>query len=135
MKPVISALDHLVLTARDLHVTRRFYEDVLGMVAQVFVTPSGEDRYALSFGVQKINLHQEGAEFAPHAKVPMAGALDLCFVSETPLSDWQGHLSLFGVDIIDGPVQRTGAQGPITSIYIADPDGNLIEIANRISSQ
>lgn len=130
MPPAVQSLDHLVLTVADLAVTRAFYENVLGMQAQSFSPSDGSTRWALSFGSQKINLHVAGQEFDPKAKHPAPGSADLCFLSVTPLSDWMVHLTALGIRIEDGPVARTGATGPILSIYLRDPDGTLIEISN-----
>lgn len=124
--PHVKALDHLVLTVADIARSVRFYEDALGMVAEAFVVADGSQRWALRFGDQKINLHGSVAPFSPHAKVPVAGSADICFLTDTPLAQWVAHL---GPAIIEGPVKRTGATGPITSIYLRDPDGNLIEVA------
>jgi len=129
--PCVRALDHLVLTVADITRSVRFYEDALGMVAEAFTVADGSQRWALKFGDQKINLHQSDAPFAPHAKVPLEGSADLCFLTETPLVGWTLHLDGLGVAVIDGPVRRTGATGPIMSIYLRDPDGNLIEVAVR----
>ena len=131
MTPTITALDHLVLTVTDIEATLAFYGDVLGMRAQEFTPKDGSVRWALKFGAQKINLHRAGAEFKPHAETPKPGSADLCFLSDTRLGEWLSHLETCGVSIEEGPVQRTGATGPINSIYIRDPDGNLIEIANQ----
>ncbi|HHL20331.1 MAG TPA: VOC family protein [Aliiroseovarius sp.] len=131
MTPTLTALDHLVLTCTDIAATTRFYRDVLGMRAERFPTPDGSQRHALFFGTQKINLHPARAPYHPHAARPVPGSGDLCFLTDTPLDMWQAHLARLGVDILDGPVRRTGATGPITSLYIRDPDGNLIEIAGR----
>ncbi|MBV7395103.1 VOC family protein [Mameliella sediminis] len=132
MPPAVQSLDHLVLTVADLDVTRRFYETALGMQAERFTPADGSTRWALTFGQQKINLHQAGQEFDPKALVPTGGSADLCFLSETALDRWQTHLADQGIDVIEGPVRRTGATGPILSLYLRDPDGNLIEISNRI---
>lgn len=129
--PQIAALDHLVLTVADLPATRVFYRDALGMEAQVFRGVDGTERHALRFGAQKINLHVAGAEFEPKAARPCPGAADLCFLSETPLAEWQAHLSRLEIAVEEGPVPRTGATGPLVSLYLRDPDGNLIEISNR----
>ena len=128
--PHIFALDHLVLTVADIAQSVAFYRDVLGMQALEFPVADGSKRWALAFGAQKINLHQAGVSFAPHAASPCSGTADLCFLSPTPLVDWQSHLATQGVDVIDGPVARRGAQGPIQSLYIRDLDGNLLEISN-----
>lgn len=123
----IQSLDHLVLTVEDIEATCRFYTAVLGMNAITF-----NGRHALAFGSQKINLHQLGHEFEPKASRPTAGSADLCFLTETPLADVQAHLQTHRVPIIAGPVQRTGAQGSLNSIYFRDPDGNLIEVSNQM---
>ena len=130
--PQITSLDHLVLTVADLDATVAFYEDILGMTSEVFHPADGTRRIALMFGVQKINLHQAGAGFEPKAKTPLPGSGDLCFLTQTPLADWQVHLHARDVPVLLGPVPRIGAAGPLTSIYIRDPDGNLIEISNRV---
>ncbi|WP_299850687.1 VOC family protein [uncultured Roseovarius sp.] len=131
MTPTINALDHLVLTVADIDKTVGFYETVLGMRAIRFTPAGGTPRLALKFGAQKINLHQKGAEFDPKAALPRPGSADLCFLSDTPLVDWARHLDGNDIAIEEGPVGRTGATGPLNSIYIRDPDGNLIEIANQ----
>ncbi|WP_218061427.1 VOC family protein [Paenibacillus kribbensis] len=122
----ISRLDHLVLTVKDIDTTCDFYSQVLGMEMITF----GEGRKALRFGQQKINLHEVGKEFEPKAKSPMSGSADLCFITDVPLSEVISHLDSFGIPVEEGPVQRTGALAPITSVYLRDPDGNLIEISN-----
>ncbi|KAJ56953.1 virulence protein [Actibacterium mucosum KCTC 23349] len=130
MTPTLRALDHLVLTVADIDETIAFYRDVLGMQAIAFTVADGSTRWALSFGAQKINLHPQGGEFDPKAANPAPGTADLCFLSDVPLADWQTHLRATGTKIEEGPVPRTGATGPITSIYLRDPDGNLIEVSN-----
>ncbi len=122
----LDRLDHLVLTVRDLEATCAFYETVLGMRRESF----GQGRTALHFGRQKINLHQAGREFEPKARKPTPGSADLCFLAATPIAEIVAHLEACDVAIEEGPVARTGAQGPITSVYFRDPDGNLIEVAN-----
>jgi catechol 2,3-dioxygenase-like lactoylglutathione lyase family enzyme len=122
----IDRLDHLVLTVADIAATCRFYECVLGMQTVTF----GEGRKALGFGRAKINLHQAGKEFEPKAEKPTPGSADLCLIAETPLSQVIDHVKVCGIAIELGPVARTGATGPITSIYFRDPDRNLIEVAN-----
>ena len=129
MAPRVTSLDHLVLTTRDMEACIGFYSGVLGMEARSFAAADGTTRQALHFGAQKINLHQAGAEFAPHARRPMPGSADLCLLSDTPLEAWQAHLAARGIAIEEGPVARSGATGPIRSLYIRDPDGNLIEIS------
>lgn len=121
----IDRLDHLVLTVASVEATCAFYTRVLGMRVETF----GEGRRALVFGRQKINLHQHGAEFDPKALRPTPGSGDLCLIAEGPLADVVAHLEDCGVDIEEGPVARTGATGPITSVYFRDPDGNLIEVS------
>jgi len=123
--PVISSLDHLVLTVADIEATCAFYTSALGMERVTF----GAGRTALAFGRQKINLHQSGREFEPKAAHPTPGSADLCFVADRPLAEILAHLGACGIAIAEGPVARTGAMGPITSVYIRDPDHNLIEIA------
>ncbi len=125
----VKALDHLVLTARDITATIAFYGDVLGMEPEVFEGADGTRRHALKFGAQKINLHETGAEFEPKAARATAGSGDLCFLSEGVIEDWLAHLAVMGVRVELGPVLRTGATGPITSIYLRDPDGNLVEVS------
>ncbi len=125
----ITAIDHLVLTVADIPRTVAFYTDVLGMTAQSFAVVDGSIRTALVFGAQKINLHSANAPFAPHAGNPMAGTADLCLLTTDTLADWIDHLTRLKIDVLEGPVARTGAQGPITSIYLRDPDQNLIEIS------
>ena len=121
----ISHIDHLVLTVRDIDATLQFYESVLGMERETF----GAGRVALKFGNQKLNLHRHGHEFEPKAKQPVPGSQDLCFITETDPAIFMAHVQSMGVEIIAGPVPRTGACGPIVSIYFRDPDGNLIEVA------
>lgn len=122
----IEAIDHIVLTVKDINATCVFYAKVLGMQ----ITSFGSGRKALSFGTQKINLHQYGKEFEPKAKKPTPGSADLCFITEIPISDVIEHLSMNGVKILEGPIQRTGAAGTIKSVYFRDPDGNLVEVSN-----
>jgi catechol 2,3-dioxygenase-like lactoylglutathione lyase family enzyme len=125
----VISLDHLVLTVADLDRAIGFYERVLGMRPVTF----GVGRRALEFGASKINLHQAGQEIAPHAARPVPGSADLCLLTTTPPDQVLAHLSAQHVPVEDGPVPRTGARGPITSVYIRDPDGNLIEIASYLS--
>lgn len=124
----IDNLDHLVLTVKDIETTASFYAKVLGMDVITF----GGGRTALSFGAQKINLHQYGNEFEPKAQQPTPGSADLCFVTSVPLPEVIRHLTLCNIVVLEGPVKRTGATGPILSIYFRDPDLNLIEVANRV---
>lgn len=122
----IESLDHLVITASDPAATVRFYTRVLGMTEQTF----GSGRTALLFGRSKINVHQAGHEFEPKADVPTPGSADLCFLVSTPIADVIEQLHAAEVPIVEGPVTRTGATGPILSVYVRDPDGNLIELSN-----
>ncbi len=122
----ITALDHLVLTVADIQKTLDFYVGVLGMTEITF----GDNRKALQFGVQKINLHQKGQEIKPNATHAVCGSGDLCLLTDTPLDDVMSHLNAHNIAIIDGIVPRTGAVGAIQSIYVNDPDGNLIEISS-----
>ena len=126
MKIKIDRLDHLALTVRDISLTCDFYSRLPGMDIVSF----GDKRKALAFGNQKINLHEQGKEFEPKADRPVPGSADLCLIAKTPLNEVIAHLQSEKVDILEGPVVRTGASGPILSIYIRDPDKNLIEISN-----
>ena len=129
---MIASLDHLVLTVADIPATLAFYERALGMVPQSYVVADGSTRHALAFGSQKLNLHQRGQEFDPKAATPLPGSADLCFLTERPVNEVAAHLAALNIPVIEGPVRRTGALGPILSIYLRDPDGNLLEIANRL---
>ncbi len=124
----VSRLDHLVLTVASIEKSCEFYVGVLGMECVTF----GDGRKALKFGNSKINLHECGRLFAPYAKRPTCGSADLCFTTETPIEAVIGHLNVCKIPIEQGPVNRTGAEGALLSVYVRDPDGNLIEIANRI---
>ena len=128
---MIDHLDHLVLTTAHLDRCIDFYTRVLGMTVETF----GADRKALRFGRQKINLHEVGKEFEPKAQRPTPGALDLCFIADRPLDDVIAQLAAGGASIIEGPVQRTGAIGPIRSVYLRDPDQNLIEISEFLPAR
>lgn len=122
---MIDHLDHLVLTTVDEEACTRFYVDVMGMALETF----GADRRAFRFGSQKINLHVKGHEFEPKAQVPTPGSLDLCFIASVPLEEVIARLKDKGVPILEGPVMRTGATSRIRSVYVRDPDLNLIEIS------
>lgn len=122
----VERLDHLVLTVADIDASCAFYQRVLGMQVVTF----GQGRKALAFGQQKINLHRHGAEFEPKALRPTPGSADLCLLVSTPLMEVMAHLQRCDVAIEEGPVPRTGATGPLLSVYIRDPDRNLIELAN-----
>ena len=129
----ISSIDHIVMTVADMSKTIDFYCLVLGTTMVDFVPPTGGTaRKSLHFGKQKINLHDAASPYIPHAKAPQAGSVDLCFISSQSLDDWQAHLADHDVSIEYGPVHKTGANGTLMSLYIRDPDGNLIEISNYI---
>ena len=125
---MIERVDHIVLTTRDKDACIRFYSVVLGMDLVRFKTPT-EERLALKFGSQKINLHVWGREFVPRAHVAVPGSLDLCFIAAVPLEEVIANLNAKGIAIIEGPVDKTGANGPIRSVYVRDPDLNLVEIS------
>ncbi|HSA90400.1 MAG TPA: VOC family protein [Burkholderiales bacterium] len=122
---MIDHIDHIVLTTRDREGCIRFYTQVLGMKLEKF----GENRLALRFGNQKINLHEWGREFTPRAHVAAPGTLDLCFIASLPLEQVIENLKKNQVPILEGPVAKTGAAGPIRSVYVRDPDLNLVEIS------
>lgn len=124
----ISRLDHLVLTVKNINSSLDFYQNVLGMQQEIF----GGNRVALKFGKQKINLHEYGNEFEPKATLPTPGSADLCFITDDPINAVITHLKKHDIEIIEGPVERTGAQYKLLSIYIRDPDKNLIEISNSL---
>ena len=122
---MIDHIDHIVLTTRDLQGCIRFYTEILGMKLEKFA----QGRLALKFGEQKINLHEWGKEFEPRAHVAAPGTLDLCFIASVPLDDVVKKLKAKKVEILEGPVKKTGAQGPMQSVYVRDPDLNLVEIS------
>ena len=122
---MIDHLDHLVLTTAHEEACIRFYVDVMGMSLESF----GAGRKAFRFGNQKINLHVKGHEFEPKAQLPTPGSLDLCFIASVPLDEVIARLATQGVPILEGPVMRTGATSRIRSVYVRDPDLNLIEIS------
>ena len=129
----VSAVDHIVMTVTDVSKTIDFYCSVLGTTMVEFVPPTGGPaRKSLHFGKQKINLHDATSPYVPHSRVPQAGSVDLCFISAQSLNDWQTHLANHDVFVEEGPVRKTGANGALMSLYIRDPDGNLIEISNYI---
>ncbi|XP_043560592.1 glyoxalase domain-containing protein 5 [Chiloscyllium plagiosum] len=127
----IAGLDHIVLTVKSIEDTVAFYSQTLGME----VTTFKGNRKALSFGNQKFNLHEVGKEFEPKAHKPTAGSIDVCLITKTPVNKVIEHLKTCGVHIEEGPIERTGAVGPITSVYFRDPDNNLIEVSNYLSDQ
>lgn len=126
----ITRIDHLVLTVRSIQATCDFYSRVLGMEVVTF----GEGRKALAFGAQKFNLHEAGKEFEPKAGRPAPGAIDICLITDTPIDQVVRHLAAAGVPVVEGPVRRTGATGPILSVYFRDPDLNLVEVSNYIGN-
>jgi catechol 2,3-dioxygenase-like lactoylglutathione lyase family enzyme len=123
----IRAFDHIVLTVADPEATVAFYER-LGMRRETF----GAGRLALRFGAQKINLHTAGAEFEPHAQAPVPGSEDFCLLIEGPLEAVERELHAAGIAVELGPIERTGATGPLRSVYVRDPDGNLVELSEPI---
>lgn len=125
---MIDRIDHIVLTTRDKAACIRFYTEALGMKLEAFRTAT-EERLALKLGNQKINLHEWGREFTPRAHVAAPGTLDLCFIAAVPLEQVVNRLNEMRVPVLEGPVMRTGATGPIRSVYVRDPDLNLIEIS------
>ncbi|CAE1304709.1 Glyoxalase domain-containing protein 5,Glyoxalase domain-containing protein RDO1,Glyoxalase domain-containing protein 5 homolog,Virulence protein STM3117 [Acanthosepion pharaonis] len=125
----IDRLDHFVITVKDMDKTAQFYTKVLGMELTTF---KGGTRKALTFGNQKINLHEHGKEFEPKASEPRPGSADICFITQTNILDVMKHLEVCQVSVLEGPVERTGANGPIISVYVRDPDDNLIEISNYL---
>ena len=127
----IVRLDHFVLTVNDIDETVQFYTTVLGFEPEIFVS-GGVERIALKFGQQKINLHQVGSEFKPGADRPLSGTGDFCLITDTPLQEVTRELGSLGVEILLGPVSRTGARGKLRSVYVRDPDNNLIEISNSV---
>lgn len=123
----IDRIDHIVLTVKDIDATCAFYEKTLGMTRETFAG----GRTALSFGRQKINLHPAAEPYDPHAGNPVSGGADFCMITETPIETVQAHLEACGVEIMfGGPTPKTGATGPITSVYFRDPDENLVEVSN-----
>jgi catechol 2,3-dioxygenase-like lactoylglutathione lyase family enzyme len=124
----IDRIDHIVLTVESIEKTISFYEKALGMKTETF----GENRRALCFGKQKFNLHEKGREFEPKAQRPTPGAIDLCLIATSRLSEVISHLQKVEVEIEQGPIRRTGATGAISSIYFRDPDNNLIEVSNYV---
>jgi len=125
---LIDHIDHVVLTTRDLKSCLHFYGEILGMRIEQFRTP-GAQRLALKFGNQKINIHEWGKEFSPRAHVAAPGTLDLCFIASLSLEEVVRRLKQGKIEILEGPVTKTGATGPIRSVYVRDPDLNLVEIS------
>ena len=126
-------IDHVVITVFDINKSVHFYSNILGMELQEFLSSTDNTkRKSLKFGRQKINLHEVSKPFKPHANKPLPGTMDICFISEINVNEWIKVFDNFDIKIEDGPVQKTGANGPIRSIYVRDPDKNLIEISNQI---
>ncbi|MEG7283399.1 VOC family protein [Bacillus sp. 0909A] len=128
---MIKRLDHLVITVKSLQETIHFYTSVLGMQEETF----GSGRKALRFGNQKINLHEAGHEYEPNAQHPLPGSADLCFIADEPINKVVEHITKMNVNVEEGPVKRTGALGPIISVYIRDPDQNLVEISEYVERE
>lgn len=123
----VTGIDHLVLTVENVEATCAFYGDVLGATVSSF---GPENRTAVQFGEQKINLHEAGTEFDPHARAPTPGSGDLCLVSELAVEEILKDLDKHGAETVEGPVKKHGARGPMQSVYVRDPDGNLVELAS-----
>ena len=130
----LEKIDHVVITVKNLKKTINFYTNILGMKLEKFSSSldNNQIRYAVSFGSQKINIHEEKKPIKPNALNPSSGSMDICFISKNKINDWVHHLVKKGINIEIGPEKKTGALGPILSIYIRDPDFNLIEISNQL---
>ena len=132
---MVDSIDHVVLTSSDLKKTVEFYKNVLEMeMKEDFVEEDNSLRYSLHFGNQKINIHEVNNIFFPHAKNVKSGTLDICFISKKKVSYWQNKLLKNNINLIEGPLERSGATSKIISIYCHDPDGNLIEISNLLKN-
>ena len=132
MSHLIDRIDHVVLTCTDIEVTTQWYEKTLGFEREFFKGPEGQPRYAVRFGQLKINLQDKDTETPTKAAVPTIGSGDFCLISRVPLDDFIAHLQSVGVPIDTGPVPRRGAMGPIRSVYLRDPDQNLVEVAEYV---
>ena len=130
----LEKIDHVVITVKNLNKTIDFYTNILGMKLEEFSSSLDNDliRYAVSFGSQKINIHEEKKPIKPNALNPSSGSMDICFISKNKINDWVHYLVKKGINIEIGPEKKTGALGSILSIYIRDPDFNLIEISNQL---
>ena len=130
----LEKIDHVVITVKNLKKTIDFYTNILGMKLEEFSSSldNNQIRFAVSFGSQKINIHEEKKTIKPNALNPSSGSMDICFISKNKIHDWVHHLVKKGINIEIGPEKKTGALGPILSIYIRDPDFNLIEISNQL---
>ena len=131
---ILEKIDHVVITVKDLNKTIDFYTNILAMKLEEFSSTLDDNqiRYAVSFGSQKINIHEEKKPIKPNALNPSSGSMDICFISKNKINTWVHHLVKKGINIEIGPEKKTGALGPILSIYIRDPDFNLIEISNQL---
>ena len=128
---MITSIDHIVLTSKDVDKTIEFYTKVLGMTLERFpVANEKNERLALKFGNQKINIHDASSPFSPHAENPTSGSIDICFLSHIDLKEWSKIFAANNITIENGPIRKTGATGPLMSLYVRDPDGNLVEISN-----
>ena len=134
MKKMIDRIDHIVLTVTNIELTTQWYELVMGFEREFFVGPEGQPRHALRFGQLKINLQDKATETPTKARVPTIGSGDFCLIASGPLDDFISHLQNIGVAIDVGPVPRRGALGPIRSVYLRDPDDNLVEVAEYLSN-
>ena len=132
MKPLADRFDHLVLTVEDIEATTQFYERALGFEREFFRGPEGQPRHALRFGNVKINLQDRATQTPTKAAVPTFGSGDFCLIAAVPVDEVLAHLKSQGIPIVDGPVARRGAMGPIRSVYFRDPDGNLVEVAEYV---
>ena len=132
MSHLIDRIDHVVLTCTDIETTTPWYEKTLGFEREFFKGPEGQPRYAVRFGQLKINLQDKDTETPTKAAVPTIGSGDFCLISKVPLDDFIQHLEAVGVPIDTGPVPRRGAMGPIRSVYLRDPDQNLVEVAEYV---
>jgi len=132
MKQLIDRIDHIVLTVTDIEVTTQYYEKTFGFEREFFKGPEGQPRYALRFGQLKINLQDRDTDTPTKARVPTIGSGDFCLISAVPLDEFIEHLKANQIPIDVGPVSRRGALGPIRSVYLRDPDGNLVEVAEYV---
>jgi catechol 2,3-dioxygenase-like lactoylglutathione lyase family enzyme len=132
MKQLIDRIDHIVLTVTDIEVTTQYYEKTFGFEREFFKGPEGQPRYALRFGQLKINLQDRATETPTKARVPTIGSGDFCLIASVPLDEFIAHLKTNDIPIDVGPVPRRGALGPIRSVYLRDPDGNLVEVAEYV---
>lgn len=135
MTALVDRFDHIVLTVNDIEETCRFYERALGFEKEVFEGSDGQPRYALRFGNQKINLQDRATDTANKARVPTFGSGDFCLIAAVPLEDVRAHLRRENIAIVAGPVMRRGAMGAMRSLYFRDPDGNLVEVSEYLSSK